>query len=29
MDNAFVTVWTQTENGLRLLHWQATKVLEA
>ncbi|MDP9995720.1 ketosteroid isomerase-like protein [Variovorax boronicumulans] len=29
MDNAFVTVWTQAEDGLRLLHWQATKLLEA
>lgn len=25
MDNAFTTVWKQTENGLKLLHWQATK----
>lgn len=25
MDNAFTTVWQQTENGLKLLHWQATK----
>ena len=29
MDNAFVTVWAKTDDGLRLLHWQATKVLEA
>lgn len=25
MDNAFTTVWKQTEDGLKLLHWQATK----
>lgn len=25
MDNAFTTVWKQTEEGLKLLHWQATK----
>lgn len=25
MDNAFTTVWRQTEDGLKLLHWQATK----
>lgn len=29
MDNAFVTVWARTDDGVRLLHWQATKVLEA
>lgn len=28
MDNAFVTVWKQTEEGLKLLHWQATKLME-
>lgn len=27
MNNAFVTAWKQTEDGLRLLHWQATKLL--
>jgi len=27
MDNAFVTAWKQTNDGLRLLHWQATKLL--
>lgn len=26
MNNAFVTVWTQTSGGLKLLHWQATKL---
>ena len=25
MDNTFTTVWKQTEHGLKLLHWQATK----
>lgn len=25
MDNTFTTVWKQTEDGLKLLHWQATK----
>lgn len=29
MVNAFVTVWARTDDGLRLLHWQATKILEA
>lgn len=29
MDNAFVTVWKQTADGFRLLHWQATKLLAA
>lgn len=27
MNNAFVTAWKQTKDGLRLLHWQATKLL--
>ena len=27
MDNAFVTAWKQTDDGLRLLHWQATRLL--
>ncbi|KQW64966.1 nuclear transport factor 2 family protein [Variovorax sp. Root411] len=27
MDNAFTTVWKQTEGGLKLLHWQATRRL--
>jgi len=25
MDNAFTTVWKRTGDGLKLLHWQATK----
>lgn len=24
MHNAFVTVWVQADEGLQLLHWQAT-----
>ena len=28
MKNAFITIWTQTEEALQLLHWQATKLLE-
>lgn len=26
MNNAFVTVWKETRDGLKLLHWQATKL---
>ena len=26
MDNAFSIVWKQTEAGLKMLHWQATKM---
>ncbi len=29
MNNAFVTVWTAAESGLKLVHWQATKLPEA
>jgi len=29
MDNVFLTVWNLTADGLKLLHWQATKVFEA
>jgi hypothetical protein len=29
MSNAFLTVWTETKDGLKLLHWQATKLPEA
>lgn len=29
MNNAFVTVWTLTDSGVKLLHWQATKLPEA
>jgi ketosteroid isomerase-like protein len=27
MNNAFVTVWVQKDDGLKLLHWQATKIV--
>lgn len=29
MNNAFVTVWFLSDSGLRLMHWQATKLAEA
>lgn len=29
INNAFVTVWAPSEGGLKLLHWQATKLPEA
>lgn len=29
INNAFVTVWAASEGGLKLLHWQATKLPEA
>lgn len=29
LSNAFVTVWLQSDGGLKLLHWQATKLADA
>jgi hypothetical protein len=29
MHNAFLTVWVQAGDGLQLLHWQATKQVDA